>query len=433
MKLLQLQPLRFLAAARRFHISAPATCSALFVGSIRATQTTAILMPHIDFHGKFKDMDALKNSLAVRGVDNIDLEKMKETFDFIESVKASKSALELKRASTAKQLIELYKNEAENENDIKPLKTVNAMMRDNLKNISKEIAGMEENFVVKFLNLPNEIHPYTPNEDKVIFQADPNPKLHPELVKFKSLNAQEEAKVLLELFLSQCCFKSFSDYVKSSNCDFVKSLVVEGVGLKHRDADSVFILHSNEPNTEDSNLHLVGGASLPSFCALFAKSLTVFDTLPIKMITVGRNFTPMGDNIPASECQSTAAELFVVLENSSEKEYNTYLEILEDVKKFYSLLAVPYRLVTKRGSALKNWETLSTGIEVFSEHQKQFVPVGCVSLCGSFISKRLLMKYKQGKASNFLNVITGTVVDFKKLELCLLSKPCTSENKTEAA
>jgi seryl-tRNA synthetase len=419
MKLLQFRPLHFLAAARKFHISAPSTCSALFVSSIRATQTTAILMPHLDFHRKFKDMDALKNTLAARGIDNIELEKMKETFDFIESVKETKSALELKRASTAKQLIELFKNEAENEKNIKPLKAVNAMLRENLKNLSKEIAGLEENFVVKFLNLPNEIHPYTPNEDKVIFQVNVDQQVNPELAKFKTLDDREDAKVLLELFLSQCCFKSFSGYVKSSNCDFVKSLVVEGVGLKHRDANSVFILHSNEPNTEDSNLHLVGGASVPSFCALFAKSLTASDKLPIKMITVGRNFTPTGDEIHASKCQSTAAELFAVMDSSSEKEYNTYLEILEDIKKFYNLLSVPYRLVTKNGSALKNWETLSTWIEVFSDHQKQFVPVGCVSLCGSFISKRLLMKYKQGKTSNFLNVITGTVVDFKKLELCL--------------
>lgn len=422
MKLLQFHPFRFLAAARKFHTSSPFTCSALFVGSTRATNTTAILMPHMDFHGKFKNMDALRNSLAVRGIKDVELEKMKETFDFIESIKATKSDLELQRANTAKELIELYKNEAENLKNIKPRKAVNAMLRESLKNISKEIAGLEETFVVKFLNLPNEIHPYTPDEDKVTFQVEGIKEIHPELAKFKLSGGNEDAKVLLELFLSQCCFKNFSDYVKSSNCDFVKSLVAEGVGLKHRDVDSVFILDSNEPNTEDSNLHLVGGASLPSFCALFAKSFTAFDKLPIKMITVGRNYTPMGEIVPASECQSTVAELFAVMDSSSEKEYRTYLEILEDVKKFYDSLAVRYRLVTKNGSALKNWETLSTWIEVFSEHEQQFVNVGCVSLCGSFISKRLLMKYKQGKTNDFLNVITGTVVDFKKLESCLLKK-----------
>ncbi|XP_059480477.1 serine--tRNA synthetase-like protein Slimp [Neocloeon triangulifer] len=415
---------RFLVLPRKLHFSAPRKCSALFVSALRAKETTAILLPSLNFEEKLKNIEELKSMLAIRGRTDIDVEKLKESWEFLENVKATKLNLEQKRQAKSKELHELLKDQTKNEKEIKPLTAMVKMLKENFKSMSKEIAALEENVVLKYLHLPNKIHPKTPlDKSKIAFNCESWPlnKLHPALENFQDAGKGDvtEARTHLELFLTSLCYKNFEkDYVKTSNCDFVKSVVAEGCCLKHRDPKSLLILQSEENNSPDSNLHLVGGASRAAFCALFTKSQISVKDLPLKMITVGRQYFPEPET--ASPNQTTAAELFALVENSREKEYDVYLDILEDVKKLYNSLLVGYRFVSLSGSELKSWESLSTAIEIYSERRKEFVRVGFVSLCGSFISERLLMKYKQDKTSDFPNIITGTVMDFEKVESCFL-------------
>ncbi|XP_065345719.1 serine--tRNA synthetase-like protein Slimp [Cloeon dipterum] len=423
MKILQQHAVRFLATARKFHLSASNKCSALYVTSVRAQETYGVLQPNLDAESKFRNLEELKNVIAVRGMENVNVEKLKESWDFLESVKAIKRNIELKREATTKELKELFKDEKKNEKEIKPLKAVSVMLRDNLKSMTQEIAALEDNVILKLLQLPNDLHPKTPPEkNKIFYEVDNSTSMQPhkDLIRFQK-NAVEDvtsAKAHLELSLSQICYKTMGGYVKSANSDFVKSVIAEGCGLAHRDASSVLILLSDEDTSPDASVHLVGGASRASFCALFAKTLNAYETLPIKLVTVGRQYYP--DRELASPVQTTAAEVFAVLENCREKEYDVYMDMLEDVKCLYNSLSVPYRLVSLSGRELKNWESLSTAIEIFSVRKNEFVQVGFLSLCGPYISRRLLMKYKQKKSSDFLNVITGTVMDFNKVESCLL-------------
>ncbi|CAB3363154.1 Hypothetical predicted protein [Cloeon dipterum] len=268
---------------------------------------------------------------------NVNVEKLKESWDFLESVKATKRNIELKREATTKELKELFKDEKKNEKEIKPLKAVSVMLKENLKSMTQEIAALEDNVILKLLQLPNDLHPKTPPEKNKIFYEK---------------NAVEDftsAKAHLELSLSQICYKTMGGYVKSANSDFVKSVIAEGCGLAHRDASSVLILLSDEDTSPDASVHLVGGASRASFCALFAKTLNAYETLPIKLVTVGRQYYP--DQELASPVQTTATEVFAVLENCREKEYDVYMDMLEDVKCLYNSLSVPYRLDFVRGMA----------------------------------------------------------------------------------
>lgn len=426
--------------ARHLHTSVPHLGSALYITGQKASETYSVLTPHIDCDSKFNNISQLQENVSARGLD-INVEKLKKSWDFLKSVKETKYQLESRREETSKKIRTLASEKSEkSDSEINGLKILGKMLRDNLKTITKEIWELEESVILRILALPNDLHPDTPLTEEVVIEEGSKPLAQTspshlqvgketDVLKFISPLCYylQNSAAEFEISLTQYCadFLNNAHYIPTCNSDFVKSVIVEGCGYSHTDPNCVFILQSSD-NKEDAKLHLVGGASLLSFCALFTRQETVMSEDPLKLFSLGRHYSPpVHTNMPGlfNVAQESSVELFITTVSCQNQLLAAFNSALELIKELYQSLGLSVRLVRCSASQLKTWESLKVSIQMFSPHTQDYVEVGHVSMCGTYISKRLLMKYQGSDGEkDFLNVVSGRVLNVPRVLACLLEQ-----------
>ncbi|XP_072934465.1 serine--tRNA synthetase-like protein Slimp [Epargyreus clarus] len=293
--------------------------------------------------------------------------------------------------------------------------------------------------IVETLKIPNILHPSTPDgENKVIFEYLSKPtKVMNHLEVGRDLNLLNFTKnenyylksdaAIFELgakfYFSQALKEN--NFVQFSNPDFVKSIIVEGCGEDHTDADSTFILHHNEDTKMniDSRLHLTGAGSLFSFFAYHAKNVLHGKVLPLKYFAMGRNYKPSPED---EDClfhvsQASVIQIFEVTKSADDLE-NLLQEVSEVVKKCYKDLGYHFRLSILPADKLYMWESLRVAIEMYSTSLNSYVEVGNISVSGDFISKRLMYTYTEDKESRFPHILSGTLLNVPKFLACVLEQ-----------
>lgn len=428
---------------RGIHTSVCSPGSALYITGQKASETYAVLTPYIDCETKFQNISLLKENIKSRGLD-IDVDKLKKSWDFLKTVKQTKYQLEARREETTKKIKILVPQKTEkSESEITTLKILGKLIRDNLKTISKEIWDLEETVMIRILSLPNDLHSDTPRDSElVISEEGVKPRSEPSLSHIEIANQQgllkysnptcyylESTAAEFEIAVMQFSadFLNQNNFIETSNCDFSKSIVIEGCGKNHTDSNSVFILQSSDPSVnEDSRLHLVGGASLLSFAALFTKHETNLGDKPLKLFTLGRSYSPcIENNLPSlfSISQESCIEFFIANSNCEKELMKSFNDIIENITELYKILNLHFRIVKCNAKQLKGWESLRCSVQMYSTHLQDYLEVGHVSVVGTYISKRLLMKYQRnGAEKDFLSLVTGRVLSVPRMLACLVEE-----------
>lgn len=403
--------------------------SALYVTGDKAQSNFVVLTPYVDFEEIIKHKSELIKSIEARQL-NINLDKIEKRWNFFKMIDEHKSVLEFTR-SEINSLINKLKQDGEekNKSDIETLLTHVKLVKDDLKNVKEYSYGIEENANLGVLSLPNFLHPKTPLDSETTiheFLTQPNPTSDSHMSIGKALNFVEYTNPNFCFLKSEAALFEFAltnyfqtnllnhGFSQFSNADFARSIIVEGCGTDFLDRNAIFTLDGS--NSDINRLHLVGGASLYSFMAYFAKNSIQTSLLPLRFFSLGRKYTPGSGSDLFNLSQNTVAQVFVATNRENTDEI--FDKLVEQIKEIYEPLDYHFRLVLVPASGLKIGESLKVSIQLFSNYLGKYVEVGFLSLYGDYVSKRLL--FTHGKDKNFVEVITGEVLNVQKLLACVL-------------
>lgn len=404
----------------------PCKCvsSFLYVTGDKARDIYSAVQPHIDFDERIKNLAELESNFKKRKI-NLDANELIKLWDFYKTRLDFKRTLEVNKKEIQTEIKKLSSNKDNNQenNEIEALKLKFKLVKDDLKNISQTVWDIENNIVIKVLQLPNDLHSRASTDENIVnvFNTPPDfGRDHLECgITLNCLDYHCESSyflkndlAILEIGISQYFVDYFfnNKFIQFSNADFSRSVLIEGCTLRSEAPDIAFLLKDTEKD-QKHKIYLNGGASYLSFFGFHSKHVVDGSNLPLRYVAQGRQYNPKPENNfngLYSVWQSTAVELFIGTDNT-----NLTLELdnlVEKMTDLYKSLDIHFRLVIVPAHQLQAWESLKYSFQLYSPIHKAYIEVGNISLMGDFISKRLCACYSKDNKLNFLNVISGTAV-----------------------
>jgi len=403
--------------------------SKLYIPYNQTSDTYVVVEPYVDLDNRLKDINILKDNITLRGL-NIDIDKICDNWSNFISVRDEIVCLNVEKQKLAEQF---KKIKSDNTNEIHRLRETRSNVMTRLKSLRDDISALEAEVVIPSLSIPNSLHPECPlSESKILFQHYGKTKIdNKECIDHLKIGSSLECldfinpvMVYIKNKASLCeqaiiaYFNEFlekSNFIPFCNSDLIKGVIIEGCGADINNADQTFIL-------SDKNLHLVGGASLQSFCAFLTKVSVGGNKLPMRLYSTGRLYKPYINNIGLySAVQTNAVEIFIGSTDEL-KSRDQFDKMLTIYRQLYENIGLDYRIAYSPVSKLENWESLRAQVELYSVSCRDYVAVASLSLSGDFISKRLRIYWSGKDKHNFLNIVNGKMVDTNVLLGCLLEQ-----------
>jgi len=326
-------------------------------------------------------------------------------------------------------------------------------LRELEKKLKAQRDQIEEDFVLKYLDLPNLLHPDTPLSQPVVLHQQPgstqfsetqmnsHAKMCSDQLTFTDHGAYLEGDLaMMELNLSASAQQILDDlgYEMMSGPDFARSVILEGCepgadvvgsgGTSH--AFPMAKIKEIGGHETGMGLHLVGSASLYPFVAQLVKHVVISPNVaPIRQFTVGRRYKPNNVQSSAKSLfqvpQTTCVQMFTASLDQQEMELQLE-EMVEAAKGFYDKLRLPYQIKIAPAPELARAESKKLVVTVPAVGTPSGeVVVGELSLYDDFISNRLMTLYvseqqqvgTQGSTDKYsgFHIAAGTLVDVTKL------------------
>jgi len=439
--------------------------SALFVPNSYGSKTTPTVIPHFDLANL--DVDAMKSNLEARRItfdavpgkfSSLNLESSASKSPTLETlVKAGIDLRDLEVTlldiSGKLQGLRDKMKEAETNDVASDEKDEVSALRKLEKNLKAQRDQIEEDFVLKYLDLPNLLHPDTPLSQPLVLHQQPgstqvsetqmnsHAKLCSDQLTFTDHGAYLEGDLaMMELNLSASAQQILDDlgYEMMSGPDFARSVILEGCepgadvvgsgGTSH--AFPMAKIKDIGGHETGMGLHLVGSASLYPFVAQLVKHVVISPNVaPIRQFTVGRRYKP--NNVQSSGKslfqvpQTTCVQMFTASLDQEEMELQLE-EMVEAAKGFYDKLRLPYQIKIAPAPELSRAESKKLVVTVPGVGTPSGeVVVGELSLYDDFISNRLMTLYvseqqqvgTQGSTDKYsgFHIAAGTLVDVTKV------------------
>lgn len=402
--------------------------SKLFIPYNETSNTYVVIEPYVNFENNFKNIKTLKDNIAFRGL-NINVDKICDNWSNYENARDELVSLNSEKLKLVDEL------KTKGNTDISLLKEKRSIVMSRLKTLRDHISTLEKEVVIPSLSLPNSLHPDCPLSEVEILcchnvkQNYSNKGGLSHLEIGAALDCLEYTNAVIiylknELALcEQAILSYFSnsldqlDFITFCNSDLIKSVIIEGCGSDFNNPDQTFIL-------SDKNVHLVGGASLPTFCAFLAKQSVGENKLPLNLYAAGRSYKPTNNNNTGlfSAVQTNAVQFLIgsIDEQHAKEQFDKMLAVY---KQLYTDIGLQYRIVYSPACMLENWESLKVQVELYSVNSQNYIEVASLSLSGDFISKRLRIHCSgKNKKQEFLHIVSGKIVDTNVLLGCILEQ-----------
>ncbi|XP_023240334.1 uncharacterized protein LOC111638818 [Centruroides sculpturatus] len=306
-------------------------------------------------------------------------------------------------------------------------------LRIKSKMLTKRLWDLEDAAFPDLLKIPNTLHPDVTSENKVINQCGrPNEfqftvKAHTELgklnrcLKFTPFHSyyllNKAAK--LEFALTNYFTDRLTEagFVNVIGPDFCKQVTLEGCGEMPEDICRMITVEK-----EGQSYYVTGNASLPSFIAPLARTLTNKSSLPLCYFNIGRYYKSPNsrtDDTLFTVCQDVIVKTLI---STLPSEFtNQFSRLCEIIERCYREIGIPFQTVQVSSCRLERAENLRREYELWSAHKNEFVTVGHISICTDYISKRLMIKYGKGKISeNYVYIIESTIASLPTLIGCIM-------------
>ncbi|XP_055700082.1 serine--tRNA synthetase-like protein Slimp [Phlebotomus papatasi] len=386
--------------------------SALYLTGDKAREEYASVHPYLDFQGVLGNREALQESLEKRNC-SINLQDLYSQWKKYKNIQEQKKSMEQRREEIVRILKESPGLKSDN---VESLKAEGKQLRNTLTDLKENSYEFEEEFINKFLELPNLIQ--SQSKDRVIYTyltKDSSAKpsgLSSDLICKDSIYFSKGDLAKFEFFFPIFCQKFFKlkGFEYFSNPDFARSVIVEAAGMPK---DYLYRVLEDE-GSKINLLHLTGGSSMLSFLSFIAR-LSVFPKqLPLAFIANGKNYCK---NNPRN--QGNSVQLFYA--SSSKENAEEFIDkIVKDFREIYEKFSNHFRIINVPPEKLESSELMRFSLEFYSSTREDYSEVASVSFHGDFISKRLLFNFKEGKEFKFPQIVTATICDTSKLSEVLL-------------
>ena len=411
--------------------------STLHVSGERAQTVFGVLSPYIDISKTMQNLQKLEWNIGLRKM-NLDVKKLFHLWKELEQLKSVKLELEKERADIASAMKTIAQGGDKSESEkVMEMKTRGRKIREQLKTVAKNVLDLEDSLILGYLQLPNSLHHSVDVSDKVLFSLFSKPNFEYEAKGHETLGKLnnelefidnsptayylKNKLAMLELASSEYFASVFRNhgYLNHSNPDFAKGVIIEGSGINVSEIEhKIFALTTNGSEIESDTQYLVGGASLQAFSSYFTKQIiSNADCLPQKLITVGRSYSPSDKRSGLfSSWQTVSVDGFVLFENTSSAQEAMINETLMALVQCFTQLKIHFQVMQYGARNLKLHESAAIGILMYSPATETYQEIGRISVCGDFISKRLLMLKKLTKSSaSFLSAIHVRVCNITHL------------------
>lgn len=407
--------------------------TALYLSGDKAKEQFAVLTPHMEIDKVMKDPEKLVENIFRRDL-QIDTRKLYRRYDLYVNTTEGKQELEQQRETIFKKINSPDTSDADKEQ----LKVMAKNLRDAAKSLRDYSYSIEEDFILKFLELPNNLHERVPaREEEVLFTNIPEERDKRESEDHLTLDGQRTIEFVNVtscffkgdvakfdyLFPHYCCnyFTGERGFHQFSNPDFVRTIILEGGSLQ--DNDRLFQVKEDHSDEERINmLHLCGSGSMLSYLGFLTKLQIFPNVLPLKLIATGKQYSQVQDETPSlfNLTQSTTVQALGIARDEGEA-LKIFDELVDDLRKIFERIPeIQFRMVTVPAWQMDNNASLKVALQMFSNHKKEFVEVGNVVYYGDYISQRLLFSYKDQKQNKFPHIVSATVVDVPKLIGCYM-------------
>lgn len=308
--------------------------------------------------------------------------------------------------------------------DATKLKEEAKQVRNEIKNVSKDLKMLEEKAISGILALPNLLHSRTP--------LDCNQESPAEL-EFFSQGGDLTALERYHDFVYRSVHSPTSVYLKDrvadaeASCieswardwstkgflrvtcpDMVKRVVLLGCGPE---SEKLYLMRDDHEGDGDG-MALVGGGSLHALLALLTR-MVVEDPFPLRLYSVGRRYVPPADSSKqTASSQDTSVQLLAVTKNCPDEMFNELVSMQATVTQQLTELKVPFQLKPLYAHELLPWEQYSSVIKVPLPEIGEHVTLARFSIAGDYISRRLSIY--AGPQRIPPGMVTANVVPFVK-------------------
>lgn len=392
-----------------------------------------MLTPFMDIEEVMNNPDNLIENIFRRRLE-VDIQRLYARYQLYVNTTEGKRALEQQREDIHKKI-----NDKSTSAEEKQKLTLMAKeVRDASKSLRDHAYGIESNFILRYLALPNALHPRVPETEQEILYSNiseletgRDSKNHVELDQGQSIEMVDVVNCFYKgdaarfdyLFPHYCCTEFFTEKARGfqqfSNPDFVRTILVEGGRLE--DVDRLFNVQEEHYGSEN-HLHLTGGGSMLSYLGFLTKLQIFPNVLPLKLIATGKQYNKVQDTTPSlfNATQSTTVQAFGIGKDEEEA-LKIFDELTKDLETLYKQFEdIQFRMVSVPADQLVISESLKVSLQMYSSSLKDYVEIGNVVYYGDFISKRLLFSYKEQKENRFPHLVSATIVDIAKLIGCRL-------------
>ncbi|ODN01890.1 Serine--tRNA ligase [Orchesella cincta] len=299
----------------------------------RLTETSASqLQPYLDISNIIKIQEAIQDSINRRQLTRQQVKEVKTLFNQAQAYQRKKeNALQLKEANTAKyQALNRSENKDEHTEKLLELKEQGRCLRDEVRAAENKFNEVNDSLVDFVLSLPNVLDRETPaTEAQLLKEVAPKVNLGYDDPEYTAVETQCGPGLLAEFPIGKTAWLDIDlrgkaqahllsgGFVETGNAEYVKRLILQGAGI-----DEKQFLRIREPNVKKGWEHatyLAGGASFPSFLALFAQSIIEEPKiLPIRYFVIGRSYE--SQKTKPGFYQSHVVQAFVACRSEEEME-----------------------------------------------------------------------------------------------------------------
>lgn len=388
--------------------------------------------PILDFKRRFEHREHLKTNLQRRGqAAKFDVQDLYAQWKLYDPIASKIQMLESERWKAEKQLKAAKKTKQQN--DIQKYGLQLKTIREDLRNLNENLAEFQENFIRRFLSLPNDLHEMTPDNAKVVFEHGKKSAAEKTIHHMNCADAIEyhnqtnyflmgEAAKFEHVFTHHCLdYFRQQNFIEFSNPDFVQIPILDAIGA----ADGDFYTVCEDLSDPSKLIHLAGNSSLHSFMGFIARLRVHGTLLPLKWVTNGRIYkkTATESNSPSlyDVCQSSTVHIFQA--GTEQQMLHEFQETIKVMCNLYEKLDIHFRVVYTPANELSNAQSLAAKIEMFSPAMQRYIEVGQLCYYSDYISKRLLFSYIKDREKNtvgLMHVVSGTVCNLTKLIAIIL-------------
>ena len=376
-----------------------------------------------------KDFENIANRLKLKGVDEKNLEEIKNLFKEKKEIKRKLDKLLEQRNTLSKQIGNLMKNgEKEKAQEVK--KEVSAL-KEQISELENKLKALEESLNQKALvipNIPDEDVPVGKDEDENVeikrvgdipkfdFEAKPHDELGEKLDWLDFVRGVKLAKSRFTVMkkdaarLERALINFFLDHNREWGFEevyvpfMVNKETMTGTGQLPKFEEDLFKI-------EDENLYLIPTAEVP-LTNLFRDEIIMDLDKPIKLTA----YTPCFRKEAGSYGKDTKGiirqhqfdKVELVAITKPEESDKMFEEMVACAANALEKLGLPYRELMLCTGDLGFSAAKTIDLEVWIPSQNRYREISSISNTRDFQARRAKIRYKDGKKNRLVHTLNGS-------------------------